>query len=1193
MVELQCDNETYSEEMNADMLVKNIGVHPVLININFGDISVSDSLYPDEQKIINQDFYVYSDTILEGVITGDIVLETEKEIIYLRRADINIQCKSKYIPQIIDLPYSFITNTEGNINLKLSVLKDDIEIESINDLFYLDPNNTRRLENTYIDSIGLGQNSFWGIDINNDTIYMTDWGNSELCIYDMDMNLITKLTGITGAAGIDVKDNRIYVTEANYGSFKIYNKSYELENTIYGLGYPGDIEVIGDDVYIVDWDNTGIMHYNTNGNYLGCLGREYLDKPAGIEEYNGKIYVSDNLKNKIFIFDYAFEIIDSIVDSLYSIEGLVFDDFGYMYVGSNDNNTVSVFSSNGEFVYRTEPLKACWADAYKIYNNKYYTLNNGDMFVYEFEGNEQLHYLNLELEKGHYLISADISNEMEMGFLNQRIYEFDVFDSDTVNIDKFIVEADTIRTDGTFPVEFEVSNIGAETFSGSYRLSLGDVCIITDTLIIGTNMAQSVIHNIDIPFEVGEYDAELMIIKDKQNIAYCTLPFNAETDFIFDYVYDNVTIMSGEFGKIPYGLRNRGIAYGSDYVKYELGEFSRDSFNILLDRNDIYNDTLYLDIADDIPSGQYNGYILTKNERKLLLFNVEGLDVSITHTLDKDAYRDGEDAVFTMYYENNNSFCPSLYSYLRYNDFTDDCLNKVGGYSSDLISINSIGISGIGEYISGLFIIDSIGQKDSILFNLYSPLLLGNGINGFVRYSNSGLYFTDWDSLIGPGLLNIPNGQYYLQYKLNLNQYTSVDSVILGSKTLKDKSDFQMNEDSIEFTVPIDEAGNSLFYSVYTNYGRSILISNEYINRINDTIQVQLDKYLYNAGDTILVNIESEYKGNLEWNISGGMDSDPYGNWEIVDSSLTEKISIPLTSVSGFYTYNYTFLGFDTTSQESIIVMNNIPFNVKGYELLVKNIHIDKEQYYPSERVYADFDIIANRDMLVNIVCYFKDESNNYSMCYNDNRWINSGSDIIGIQTDEIPFVYGNCELIYKFYLIGLNKNILMADGQEAFFINDNSSPQFIVFNLSACTIDITSNDSLIVDYRLNELCRSVHISVNNETQTFFDNISGNAYWDLLDDYGNPVAPGEYRITGKAFDYASNQSLPMYRDVYVIGEQGDTVPPVSYIVINEPKYITDTLTFIKGDETEINIISNDEDVDKLYYRINENDWQIY
>jgi tetratricopeptide (TPR) repeat protein len=59
-------------------------------------------------------------------------------------------------------------------------------------------------------------------------------------------------------------------------------------------------------LYVCDYFNGRIQKFDKNGNFIACIGEGVLGLPRFVAlDINGNVYVTDDLKNKIFVFSPA------------------------------------------------------------------------------------------------------------------------------------------------------------------------------------------------------------------------------------------------------------------------------------------------------------------------------------------------------------------------------------------------------------------------------------------------------------------------------------------------------------------------------------------------------------------------------------------------------------------------------------------------------------------------------------------------------------------------------------------------------------------------------------------------------------------------------------------------------------------------------------------------------------------------
>ena len=109
-------------------------------------------------------------------------------------------------------------------------------------------------------------------------------------------------------------------------------------------------------MYITDFNNSRVQVVSFTGNFLSRFGQDVFKKPWGIALTEDNVFVTDNFHHALLQFSKDYKLVrrtgtqGSGEGELNYSRGLCIDNNGDVYVADEENNRVSVFSKDLEFL---------------------------------------------------------------------------------------------------------------------------------------------------------------------------------------------------------------------------------------------------------------------------------------------------------------------------------------------------------------------------------------------------------------------------------------------------------------------------------------------------------------------------------------------------------------------------------------------------------------------------------------------------------------------------------------------------------------------------------------------------------------------------------------------------------------------------------------------------------------------------
>ena len=252
-----------------------------------------------------------------------------------------------------------------------------------------------------IGPLDVGDGQFYfprGIAIDsNDNIYVIDFLNSRIQVFDSNGNFITKFGthGIQNGQfrspeGITVNSSgNIYVTEA--GRIQVFdsNGNFITKFGTHGYDdgqfyYPHGITVNSSgNIYVADTGNYRIQVFDSNGNFITKFGAPGFDNHDGRYDYphgiamdsNDNIYVTDENNHNIQVFDSNGNFITKFGThgiqngQFRSPSGITIDENDNIYVTERDNDRIQKISFEEVIISFSEQFDKIRCDANSMIND--------------------------------------------------------------------------------------------------------------------------------------------------------------------------------------------------------------------------------------------------------------------------------------------------------------------------------------------------------------------------------------------------------------------------------------------------------------------------------------------------------------------------------------------------------------------------------------------------------------------------------------------------------------------------------------------------------------------------------------------------------------------------------------------------------------------------------------------------------
>ncbi|MCD6577990.1 hypothetical protein J7L48_00775, partial [bacterium] len=266
----------------------------------------------------------------------------------------------------------------------------------------------------------------------------------------------------------------------------------------------------------------------------------------------------------------------------------------------------------------------------KFQSDKYFEINSGDklessLFAYLNTGNYEV-YCNS--------IFGEVSKN------------FTVLPLEKIDLSTEIMAANN----GFKPIIANIKNSGGEDFEGF-------VIFESSLDIQRENISIATMQDIDIPFNIFIENYESDTCSYKIRVFNSSGNEVAVNEGIFDIIPSNFEIISqphypiykaGKAESATFIIKNTGDKAGKATFDLTIGDFYRNSDNLILNSGESKTLVYNFDVPDDYETGSYYAEYKLGDKIGGYEFYVEGKKIDVNATLDKENYRIGDTAVLTL-----------------------------------------------------------------------------------------------------------------------------------------------------------------------------------------------------------------------------------------------------------------------------------------------------------------------------------------------------------------------------------------------------------------------------------------------------------------------------------------------------------------------------------------------------------------
>ncbi|RKX71440.1 hypothetical protein DRP53_01675, partial [candidate division WOR-3 bacterium] len=607
---------------------------------------------------------------------------------------------------------------------------------------------------------------------------------------------------------------------------------------------------------------------------------------------------------------------------------------------------------------------------------------------------------------------------------------------------------------GNIVIDLMIRNHSANPFFGNVKLS-GSFINETKEIDIPGLDSVMVTFTSDAILSQGYEPVTGEILKNGEVIFERIDSLYFEPMFVIDSLPQGLSFGVGDTALIIIPVSNRGNALGQVRLRVDFDEIGEIEHLIQLVPAEVRPDTFTFVIPVDLEEKTYYAWVWLDDEEYVLPVKILGYKVDVTASLNKPYYFEGDTVDLTLRLRALNERLLKGFVVASYagENLTSDFYLTGMVRGIDLSDPDLIGATAdTGLYISSV-----------IMTGGFDSLKVSSVVSGEVDLRTrlidpDSIHYSAWyrDTVIGiPGDL--------IQFKVHFHDTTSlVDRVLFD--LYKGDSTWQVVVDSFEepkvdgtFRFPFEPGAGSVFYGIYTETGRGLYLNTIRVYEGNDTINLILDRMVYEMGDTVDVEVITDYDGLLKYRV----EFYPYE--PILDSIWIDTITneftfiLPEELVSGSYEIDYSFfIEGDTTSPFS----STHPFDVYGYSIQVVDCRLDTTVYEPHDTMAMRLKVGSNRDLESKLKIGFY-QGDDYYPGPEVQVEIDSGFNLVDLEMVMPVEKRGPASLRYTFY----RDSLWLSSHQEGFVVHipDSIPPEYEIVRLPEDTYDPTMEHEVVI----------------------------------------------------------------------------------------------------------------------------------
>ncbi len=630
---------------------------------------------------------------------------------------------------------------------------------------------------------------------------------------------------------------------------------------------------------------------------------------------------------------------------------------------------------------------------------------------------------------------------------------------------------------------------------------------------------------------------------------------------------ENVTLVAGGSGDVSVNVKNTGVVEGTAKVILRATDIHSEEKSVTLQPGEEAFVTYTLTVPNDYPTGNYAAVATVQGTETDISFSVSGMKVSVTATLDKDAYTLGENAQVTFRID-NLSQVDSVPAFVRvqFNGFDEKQPVTLTKDTPVTVSFSVPVVEGLdAKLFYGVYQED--GGRSLLLNTLYIPLK-----GDVVTLTTDKQVYNIGDTVtvtVNAEEAGSLKAQYY-------GQESTLTFDAAGTQTFS-------------FTVPPVRAGTYLVFYDFTQTDQTTVDGSRNFDVAGFQVKVSevvLDKPAYKPQDTVKVTLRFDSNSTFSGKIKGFL-FDPNGDFKSVfetDKNVVKGLnrfdaSFSLaTPYAGLYQFIY---GIFVKEPEIFLTSGSEAFEVEG--AVVLSLTTDKESYTDTEPVTAIFTTFGNAKGILTL--------------YMDGQPVFAEEKTFsGIQ----EFTQDLGLQVPGSHTLKVDITSSASSSKEISFDVEDTQPPTAVMDLQSVRIPLTrvqltwsgvTDNAAVVRYKVLRMENEPITDMNKLLATILTNTLPSNTRTYLDTATQPGRTYYYSVT--SFDAAGNESaLSNSPFVEIPSLSSDTVAPViSNVSPPDGISLNTTLPAISAtiaddnlgvDPNQISVKINDVPVPSLY-----------
>jgi hypothetical protein len=440
---------------------------------------------------------------------------------------------------------------------------------------------------------------------------------------------------------------------------------------------------------------------------------------------------------------------------------------------------------------------------------------------------------------------------------------------------------------GTVEIPYVIENIDLLDSKFNVTFSI-DGQTVSEKFFVpkGENITDSVSFNLTKGAHLLRYVSPFEMVNVTINVL-------SPPEFVVSSIYpEDMNFTIGEHVILVFELKNTGGTEGEATLKLSMPDFE-DTNRTWVRPGEKENMSFNFTIPDDLEEKSYKGIYELDGKRDEFTFFVQGANISVDASLDKNLYEEGESAILMLNVDNECNIDLNLYSRVKFNGYDNVTYFNLTGFGSETLSFN-IPVTFTGD--------------NKILYTVYMDSGRSLYINSMYSYEKKPdvpiRIYTDRD------VYNM--GENVTIHIIDANKTDVLNLTAPGftyNNTISSPT-------TLNFTLP--ELRSGTYYIEYTFENFSSSHPFDVVGYSARVLEASLDKEKYHSEDAMSLGINIEAKRN-------------------VSGSLRKLIYNPDNEIIDDFEMNETL----REGENEIEVSRTLSTNISGIHVIVYRFYAD------------------------------------------------------------------------------------------------------------------------------------------------------------------------------------------------------------------------------------------------------------